>query len=90
MAATSQGDLDDKLAFAFEMYDSSGDGQIDHKELSSLISAMVKLTKQNFYCLFCFHRSMILLVQLIVMASVILKDVLPVLLINLMLVVIKN
>jgi Ca2+-binding EF-hand superfamily protein len=42
IAATSQGDLDDRLELAFEMYDISGDGQIDQKELSSLISAMVK------------------------------------------------
>jgi Ca2+-binding EF-hand superfamily protein len=42
MAATNHGDLDDRLGFAFEMYDSSGDGQIDQKELARLISAMVK------------------------------------------------
>jgi len=42
IAATSQGDLDDRLELAFEMYDISGDGQIDQKELANLISAMVK------------------------------------------------
>jgi len=43
MAATSQGDLNERLGFAFEMYDASGDGQIDQKELANLISAMVNI-----------------------------------------------
>ena len=56
VAATSQGDLDDRLEIAFDMWvqssyrlyaflsfrcDTSNDGQIDRKELTTMISAMV-------------------------------------------------
>jgi hypothetical protein len=92
MAATNQGDLDDRLGFAFEMYDSSGDGQIDKKELARLISAMVKDAINLFYLvnILCFFFSMILLVKLIVKVIVILKNVQLILLLHLMLAVIRN
>ena len=64
IAATSQGDVDDRLEVAFEMsvtglcfivnmscsssrYDVSGDGQIDQKELTNMISAMVGETPHS-------------------------------------------
>jgi len=62
LSATSRGDVDDRLAVAFNLYalciflvfsilsvcstyryDISNDGQIDQKELATLISAMVHL-----------------------------------------------
>ncbi|CAF0854313.1 unnamed protein product [Rotaria sordida] len=43
ISATSQGNLDDRLAVAFDMYDISGDGQIDKGELTKLITAMYDL-----------------------------------------------
>jgi len=47
IAATSQGNLDDRLEVAFDMYDISDDGQIDQKELSSMISAMYDLVGET-------------------------------------------
>ncbi|CAF1056994.1 unnamed protein product [Didymodactylos carnosus] len=47
VAASSQGDLDDRLAVAFDMYDISDDGQIDAKELANMISAMYDLTGET-------------------------------------------
>ncbi|CAF1313031.1 unnamed protein product [Rotaria magnacalcarata] len=43
VAATSQGDLNDRLEIAFDICDSSDDGQIDRKELAVMISAMYDL-----------------------------------------------
>ena len=42
VAATSQGDLDERLSVAFDLYDISDDGQIDQKELAKMISAIVR------------------------------------------------
>jgi len=47
LSATSQGSLDERLAVAFDMYDTSGDGRIDSKELASMISAMYDLVGDN-------------------------------------------
>jgi len=47
ISATSQGDLDDRLAVAFDMYDISDDGQIDQKELTKMITAIYDLTGQT-------------------------------------------
>ena len=75
IAATSQGDIDDRLEVAFEMfvsltfafdihrstcfllcrYDVSGDGQIDQKELTNMIAAMVKFS--DFFFFVFNHRS---------------------------------
>jgi hypothetical protein len=41
IAATSQGNIDDRLSVAFDMYDTSGHGQINQKELARMIAAMV-------------------------------------------------
>lgn len=41
ISATSQGNVDDRLAVAFDMYDISDDGFIDQKELTKMITAMV-------------------------------------------------
>jgi hypothetical protein len=89
IAATSQGDLDDRLEVAFEMYDVSGDGQIDQKELSNMIAAMVKDLFVIENVLLGFF-SMIFLVKLIVKVIVIQRNVQQKLLLNLMLVVIRN
>ena len=89
IAATSQGDLDDRLEVAFEMYDVSGDGQIDQKELSNMILAMVKDLFVIENVLLGFF-SMIFLVKLIVKVIVIQRNVQQKLLLNLMLVVIRN
>ncbi|CAF1052944.1 unnamed protein product [Rotaria sp. Silwood1] len=43
VAATSQGDLDDRLEVAFHICDTSDDGQIDRKELAAMISAAYDL-----------------------------------------------
>ncbi|CAF2529611.1 unnamed protein product [Rotaria sp. Silwood2] len=43
VAATSQGDLDDRLEVAFDICDTSDDGQINQKELATMISAAYDL-----------------------------------------------
>ncbi|CAF3617489.1 unnamed protein product [Rotaria sp. Silwood1] len=43
VAATSQGDLDDRLEVAFDICDTSDDGQINQKELVTMISAAYDL-----------------------------------------------
>jgi len=47
ISATSQGDLDDRLAVAFDMYDISDDGFIDQKELTKMITAMYDLVGET-------------------------------------------
>ncbi|CAF1160589.1 unnamed protein product [Adineta ricciae] len=47
ISATSQGDIDDRLAVAFDMYDISDDGQIDQKELTKLLTAMYDLVGET-------------------------------------------
>jgi len=47
IAATSQGNLDDRLDVAFDMYDTSNDGQIVHKELTNMLSAMYDLVGET-------------------------------------------
>ncbi|CAF4698648.1 unnamed protein product, partial [Rotaria sp. Silwood2] len=47
ISATSQGDLDDRLAVAFDMYDISDDGLIDQAELTKLITAMYDLVGES-------------------------------------------
>ncbi|CAF1288864.1 unnamed protein product [Rotaria sordida] len=43
VAATSHGDLDDRLEVAFDICDTSDDGLIDRKELATMISAAYDL-----------------------------------------------
>ncbi|CAF0765084.1 unnamed protein product [Rotaria sordida] len=47
ISATSQGNLDDRLAVAFDMYDISDDGVIDQAELTKLIIAMYDLVGET-------------------------------------------
>ena len=47
VAATSQGNLDDRLEVAFDMIDISNDGQIDQKELATMIAAIYDLTGET-------------------------------------------
>ncbi|UJR26166.1 hypothetical protein I4U23_007510 [Adineta vaga] len=47
IAALSHSDLNKRLAAAFNIYDISGDGQIDRKELTILISALYDLVGEN-------------------------------------------
>ncbi|CAF1666762.1 unnamed protein product, partial [Adineta ricciae] len=48
IAAISHGDLNKRLSAAFDLYDISGDGQIDRKELTMLISALYELVGENY------------------------------------------
>ncbi|CAF3716395.1 unnamed protein product [Rotaria sp. Silwood1] len=43
IAATSGGDLDDRLSFSFDLYDSSKDEYIDQEEFTKMITVMYKL-----------------------------------------------
>ncbi|CAF1556579.1 unnamed protein product [Adineta steineri] len=47
IAALTQRDLNKRLAAAFDIYDISRDGEIDHKELSTLISALYDLVGEH-------------------------------------------
>ena len=47
IAATSQGNLDDRLEVACDLCDISNDGQIDLKELTKMITAMYDLTGET-------------------------------------------
>ncbi|CAF0813769.1 unnamed protein product [Adineta ricciae] len=47
IAAISHSDLNKRLSAAFDLYDISGDGQIDRKELTMLISALYELLGEN-------------------------------------------
>ncbi|CAF1228228.1 unnamed protein product, partial [Didymodactylos carnosus] len=47
VAVSNQGDVNNRLAVAFDMLDVSDDGQIDAKELSNMISAMYDLTGEK-------------------------------------------
>ena len=40
---TSKGDLKKKLEYAFELYDSDGNGYLDHKEIRDVITGMLDL-----------------------------------------------
>lgn len=72
------------------MYDISDDGQIDQKELTKLLTAMVRYSVDFFDTYYAFVFSMILLVKQIVKEIMIRNIVHKKLLKNLMLVVIKN
>ncbi|CAF1160609.1 unnamed protein product [Adineta ricciae] len=47
IAASGQGDLNDRLGVAFDLYDVSNDGTIDQKELSNLIIATYDLVGET-------------------------------------------
>jgi len=47
IAVKGQGSVEDRLAAAFDLYDISGDGQIDQKELTNLITAMYDLVGET-------------------------------------------
>ncbi|CAF1147873.1 unnamed protein product [Didymodactylos carnosus] len=44
---TEQGNVDERLAVAFDMHDISDDGQIDQKELTNMISAIYDLNGET-------------------------------------------
>jgi len=47
ISASSQGNVDERLAVAFDLYDISNDGQIDQKELTNVITAMYDLVGET-------------------------------------------
>ncbi len=76
--------------FPIRRYDVSGDGQIDQKELATLISAMVKNFLYSSLINAPIHFSMILLEKPIVKVIMIQRNVLAILLPNLMLMAITS